>query len=117
MPGDGDYYVALFPRPRGEAAPTFAALAGGKTVKVDHVLGTDYAFLASEPFAYQDATVRFKGTAGIVQIRGRQAILTLSGAGELACGQAEVKTAEPPDLKAKGATTPAKVHDSRGCWP
>ena len=48
QPGDGAYYVALFPRPRTEAAPAFTTLADGKLVKVSGAFGTDYALLAAE---------------------------------------------------------------------
>lgn len=85
QPGDGAYYVAIFPRPRGEAAPTFTKLADGAILKIAGGFGTDYAFLALMEAAVAADGVSFKGTAGAVQQRPAATILTLGAAGEVAC--------------------------------
>ncbi len=85
QPGDGSYYVAIFPRPRGEAAPTFTKLANGEILKIAGGFGTDYAFLALTEAAVAADGVSFKGTAGAVQQRPAATILTLGAAGEVAC--------------------------------
>lgn len=56
----------LYPRLRNEPAPQLTSLADGKVVKVVHALGTDYAFLALEPFEFADGPVQFNGTAGAI---------------------------------------------------
>ena len=83
MPGDGAYYVAIFPRPRGEAVPTMTALADGKLIKVASAAGTDYAFLATTPGEAAAEGMSVKGTAGSVQDRGAVMVLALGAAGEV----------------------------------
>ncbi len=84
QPGDGAYYVAIFPRPRGEAAPAFSKHAEGAILKIAGGFGTDYAFLATTEAAPAAEGVSFKGTAGTVQQRPAATILTLGAAGEVA---------------------------------
>ncbi len=81
LPGDGTYYVAMFPRPRGEAPPAFSAPAEGKIIKVAGAFGTDYAFLATEPTTAAADEVRVVGTAAGVQVRPVGTTLTLGAAG------------------------------------
>ena len=83
QPGDGAYYVAVYPRPRGEAAPTFAKLAGDAILKAAGAAGTDYAFLASAETTAAAEGVSFKGTAGAVQQRPGGTTLSLAAAGEV----------------------------------
>ncbi len=83
LPGDGSYYVALFPRPRDEQAPTFTALDGGKIIKVAGGFGTDYALLSAETAGANAEGVKLSGTVAALQIRGTAAVLTLGAAGEV----------------------------------
>ena len=83
LPSDGAYYVAIFPRPVAEAAPTFTKLADGKVIKVSGAFGTDYAFLADADSAAAAEGVSFKGTAGSLQQRAAATTLTLSAGGEV----------------------------------
>jgi hypothetical protein len=86
-PGDGAYYVALFPRPRQEAAPTLTTLADGKLIKAAGAFGTDYALLATEPTEAAAEGVRVKGTVAAVQTRPDGIILSLGAAGEARLGE------------------------------
>ena len=83
LPGDGAYYVALFPHPCPVAAPTMTALADGRLIKVADASTTDYAFLSSTPGEASGDGVTVKGTAASVQVRPAGAILSLGAAGEV----------------------------------
>jgi len=83
LPGDGVYYVALFPHPHTEAAPTFATLDNGKLIKVAGTFGTDYLLLASEETTASADGITFRGTAGSVQQRPNSQTLSLGAAGEV----------------------------------
>lgn len=83
LPGDGAYYVAIYPRPRGEAPPTFRNLADGRVIKTSGAFGTDYAFLAVERAAASAEGVSFSGTAGAVQRRGEVTVLSLGAEGRV----------------------------------
>ncbi|OPZ31274.1 MAG: hypothetical protein BWZ02_00298 [Lentisphaerae bacterium ADurb.BinA184] len=65
-PGEG-YFWLLYPRTADEPAPTVSAPAPG-VMEIDHPEGTDYAFLASAPFAYAADGVVFTGCAGAVRV-------------------------------------------------
>jgi hypothetical protein len=81
QPGDGAYYLALFPRPHADAAPTFTSLAEGKLIKVAGAFGTDYALLSpTETMAVADG-VSLRGTAATIQQRPACTTLTLGAAG------------------------------------
>jgi hypothetical protein len=76
--------AVLYPRLKTDSAPTFKALAGGKAVKIQHAKGTDYVFLASEPFSYAEDDIAFEGTAGAVLLRGdNKPVVVLGSAGRL----------------------------------
>jgi hypothetical protein len=86
LPGDGAYFVALYPRPRSEAAPQFETLAGGLVIRTSGAFGTDYAFLSPEAATAEAAGVAFAGTAAAVQERGGGRVLTLGAVGEVRAG-------------------------------
>lgn len=85
----------LYPRLRGEKPPVITALAEGRGVKVEHDRGADYAFLALDAGEYAEGEVRFRGTAGAIQVRGGQVTLTLSAPGEIAYGKARLVSEGP----------------------
>ncbi|MHB9025794.1 MAG: hypothetical protein ACYC7E_16775 [Armatimonadota bacterium] len=86
LPGDGAYYVALFPRRRNEPAPAFSTLGNGTIIKVQGAFGTDYGFLSgAETEAVADGA-RFKGMAASIQDRASGRVLTLGGKGEVRYG-------------------------------
>jgi hypothetical protein len=81
LPGDGSYYVALFPRQPDEKVPTFATSPDGRVITIRSDRGTDYAFLSQEPATSQVADVSFQGTAASIQNRGPDLVLALGGPG------------------------------------
>jgi hypothetical protein len=83
---DGAYYVALFPRRRGEPAPEFATLGGGTIIRAKGSFGTDYAFLNAEPTAASADGVSFSGMAGSVQDRSDGLVLALGARGQVSYG-------------------------------
>ncbi len=100
MPGDGVYFVAMYPRLRTEPVPTFATLGGGKVIKVSADWGTDYAFLsAAEATADADAA-RFRGTSACIQDRATGLVLALNAAGEVAYEDCAVQADAPVSLRA-----------------
>jgi hypothetical protein len=80
----------LYPRLRTEAPAQFTALADGKVTKVVTPRGTDYVFLGTEPFTFQDGPVTFSGTVGVIQVRGTQVTCTLNAAGDVTYGKAHL---------------------------
>ena len=87
LPGDGSYFVALFPRRRGDPAPEFVSAGNGTMICVKSAQGVDYNFLAETARAAQAGEARFRGTAGSVQARKGTTVLALGSAGEVAfCG-------------------------------
>jgi hypothetical protein len=82
-PGDGAYYVALFPRRRNEPPPRFEKLAGGAVIKTSGEFGADYAFLSGAETKAAEQDVAFQGTAGSVQDRKTGLVLALGAKGEV----------------------------------
>ncbi len=117
LPGDGAYYVALFPRPRDEMAPAFTALDGGKIIKVAGGFGTDYALLAPTAISAAVEGVTLSGTAAAAQTRpDGSARLTVSADGEARWKDFGVKTASAAELAiaADGQLTLTTPPDSEG---
>lgn len=84
LPGDGSYYVALFPRAREAQAPAFTALAEGKIIKIAGGFGTDYALLAPVVTTAAAEGVMVSGTAAAVQTRpDGSGVLTVAAAGDV----------------------------------
>jgi len=81
--GDAGFTAIVYPRLKSEPAPVVTELAGGKAIKVQSGAATDYVFLASAPFAYQDRDISFSGTVGLVRIRSDEAALSLGAQGKL----------------------------------
>jgi hypothetical protein len=79
--GDGCYFVAVVPKPRAEAAPSFATLAGGTVIKLAGGFGTDYCFLAKESAKAEAGEASFEGTCAAVQARKEAATLVLAAPG------------------------------------
>jgi hypothetical protein len=84
LPGDGAYFVGLYPRLRGEAPPTFSTLGEGTVIKISADWGTDYAFLSDAETSAAAEPARFRGTAAAVQDRQSGRRLSLSAPGEVA---------------------------------
>jgi hypothetical protein len=83
LDGDGDYFVAMFPRFREEAAPEFTALGAGAVIKVTGEFGTDYCFLPEEQTGVTVDGAHFQGEAGSIQDRADAVVLATGAAGEV----------------------------------
>ena len=99
LPGDGYYFVAIFPRGRAEEPPAFAALGEGKVIKVAGAFGTDYAFLTEQPANVKAEEATFNGTAGAVQARAAGLSLTLCAPGEVRYKQYGLVAGFPAGLR------------------
>jgi hypothetical protein len=83
MPGDGAYFVAFYPRKRDWPAPTFSTLGNGTIIKVSGDFGTDYGFLSALEATAAGEGASFKGTAGSVQDRKGNLVLSLGAPGSV----------------------------------
>jgi hypothetical protein len=101
-PGDGDYFVVIFPRDRGSQAPSFATLAEGKVVEVSGSFGRDLAFLSPVETVAEAGGARFEGTAGTVQARRGEIVLSLPAAGSLQYRGIELSTQTGAELRLAG---------------
>ncbi len=84
LPGDGSYYVAMFPRRPDEEVPTFATSPDGRVITISGDWGTDYAFLSNDPVTAKIGEFSFQGTAASIQNRGSGLVLALGGQGTVA---------------------------------
>jgi hypothetical protein len=85
----------LYPRLRDEKPPAISVHGQPEAIEVATAAGSDYLFLSPEPAELRVANIRFKGTAGVVQVRPKQIILTLCQPGELSYDRFELKSNEP----------------------
>jgi hypothetical protein len=99
MPGDGVYYVALFPRRPSEPVPAFAALGEGTIVRVSGAFGTDHGFLSGTNAESAAGNVSFRGTAASVQDRKGGKVLALGASGEVRYPPYGVTAAFPASLR------------------
>jgi len=80
------FTVVLYPRLKTAPAPVCTPLADGKGVKVQQEAGTDYVFLSTTPFTYDEGDIHFSGTVGMVQRRGQDVQVVLGAGGNLSAG-------------------------------
>jgi hypothetical protein len=99
LDGDGDYFVALFPRFREETAPQFATVGDGAVIKITGQFGTDYCFLPGEEAEVTAGEVYFRGRAGSVQTRGDVVVLATGAAGEVRCGPWGISALQAASLR------------------
>ena len=99
LPGDGNYYVALFPRLRTEPVPTFATLGDGKIIKVQGEFGTDYGFLSAQRAEADAEGIHFSGTAACVQERGGEVALVLGAEGQIRYKDVTVTSEGPVSVR------------------
>jgi hypothetical protein len=83
MPGDGAYFVALFPRKPDEPTPNFHTLGAGRIIRVSGHFGTDYVFLDGKESEVSAEGVFFRGSAASVQDRKSGRVLALGARGEV----------------------------------
>lgn len=77
QPGDGSYFVVVYPRVHDSAAPAFSA--HGNILKI----GDDYAFLSETDIDANLGDISFRGTAGAIQQSAGQTTLSLGAPGEV----------------------------------
>jgi hypothetical protein len=99
LPGDGCYFVAMFPRSPKAEPPEFTTLGEDGTLRISGTFGTDYCFLESSPTEEEYRDVSFNGTAGIVQDRLSGLVLTLAASGTVRYREYELSTSVPVSLK------------------
>jgi len=85
----------LYPRLRDEKPPALFVHGTPEAIELASPAGTDYLFLSPESRELRVANIRFKGTVGVVQARGKQVTLTLCAPGELSFGRLELAGERP----------------------
>jgi len=90
-----DLVWLLYPRLRGEKPPAISVHGQEEALEIASAEGSDYVFLAPEPQEIHVVNMRFKGTAGVVQVRDKKVTLTLCQPGELRFGEVELKSDQP----------------------
>ena len=101
--GDGEYFVAMFPRFREEAAPQFSTLGNGTVIRIAGEHGTDYCFLPAEESEAAVDGVHFRGTAGSAQTRSNVLVLATGAAGEARHGEWGISAAQAASLRVEAA--------------
>ncbi|HJN18699.1 MAG TPA: hypothetical protein QGH10_24565, partial [Armatimonadota bacterium] len=99
LDGDGDYFVAMFPRFPDEEAPQFATLGEGSVIKVAGESGTDYCFLPGEEMQVTVEGAYFRGVAASLQDRPDGVVLAAGGAGEVRYGEWGVLASHAASLR------------------
>jgi hypothetical protein len=97
-PGDGDYFVALFPRLSDQPAPEFESLSKDRGMRITGTFGTDTILLTQSPAEISSKPVRLKGTAAMAQDRVAGLKLLLGAAGEVECRDYRMMAAVPATL-------------------
>jgi len=98
LPGDGAYFVVLFPRLATEDVPTFTTLGGGTVIKIAGKFGTDYAFLSSSETHVSAEDADFSGTSASVQRRAAITVLALGAPGAVNCQGYGLTAPQPATL-------------------
>jgi hypothetical protein len=110
LDGDGDYFVAMFPRFRDEPAPQFTTLGDGTVIKVSGDAGTDYCFLppgapgrrtgvGNAETEVHAERAGFRGIAGSVQDRKSGLVLATGAAGEVRYGDWTLTASQAASLR------------------
>ncbi len=97
LPGDGAYFVAMFPRKRGSAAPSFKSLCDGKVIMAQGAFGTDYSFLNHEKSKASGEVFSFEGTAAAIQNRSDGLTLSLAAVGRVSFGEFALSSKFPAE--------------------
>ena len=99
LPGDGAYFVTLFPHSPDQPAPVFTTLGGGTVIKVAGAFGTDYCFLSKLAANAKADMAAFTGTAASIQDRRTGLILHLSTPGSVQYRDYTLASAFPASLR------------------
>jgi hypothetical protein len=112
LPGNGAYYLALFPHIQGKNIPKFDALGAARIIRVTGEFGTDWGFLnADEAIAEVDG-VRFEGTAASVQDRTHELVLALGAAGQVRYKEYGLRASRPASLRLFSDAITLEVEDN-----
>jgi hypothetical protein len=114
IPGDGAYYVALFPHPRGTAAPSFTTLGEGTIIHIRGDFGDDYCFMSREPASAETDVVAFRGRVALVQQRGDRRIFTLFDRGRIRQGAYALSAEVPVALQIAADRLEVGLHTDAG---
>jgi len=104
-PGDGAYFVVIFPRKQSEPAPTFETLAGGKVVKLTGAFGADLCFMSAGSTSAKAADAQFTGTVATVQDRKSGLVLTLGAKGRVRYKTHAIASGRGASLRVTGLRT------------
>ncbi|MHB9134072.1 MAG: hypothetical protein ACYDBB_23630 [Armatimonadota bacterium] len=99
LPGDGSYFVAMFPHGQAEKAPEFTTLGNGTVIRLTGAFGTDYCFLTRDKATAKAGDAAFTGTAGTVQDRTTGLTLVLSAPGTVEYREFGLSSANPATLR------------------
>ncbi len=114
LPGDGCYFVVLYPRPSGRPAPEFATLGDGRIVRVRAEGGTDYLFMSDVAVQASSEQAQFKGTAGAVRLEAGRLVLSVAAPGSTAHEAWAIETTAPASLTVTGDTAEVRVDAPAG---
>ena len=82
-PDDGAYFIVIYPRRQEEEVPHFATMGDGKVIKVSGRFGSDLCFLSEKTVNVSAEGAKFEGTAGSVQDRNDDMVLSLGAKGRV----------------------------------
>lgn len=99
LPGDGAYYVVLFPRDRNAPSPKFQKLGDGHILRIKGEFGEDILFVAAEPTEDEAGNVAFQGTAGSILQRRNGLTLNLGAKGRVRTGDITFTSDGPAALR------------------
>lgn len=90
LPAGASLPFLLYPRLRDEKPPAISVHGTPDAIEVASPAGSDTLFLSPQPREFHVASIRFRGTVGVVQVREKQVTLTLCARGELSFGRLEL---------------------------
>jgi len=111
-PGDGAYFVLLYPHPHGAEVPTFTTLGEGRVIKVSGGFGTDYDFLSQDASSATAENASFQGTAASVQDRKGTTTLCLDAGGSVTYGAYSLTAPAAASLRAEGSKVTVNITGS-----
>jgi hypothetical protein len=83
QPAKEGYLVVLYPRLKGIDAPAQYERLSPSAVKVTTPLSTDYVFMDSSPMTFEDAKLKFAGTAAAVRFFGDGSVVVVNQQGPI----------------------------------
>jgi hypothetical protein len=95
LPGDGSYYVVMFPKRTGETTPLFLPRGDGQVIEVRGTFGKDLVFLGEKPIQAQIGEIQVNASAGCVQVRNGATTVALATGGTVSVGSSVVESTGP----------------------